>query len=141
GNVSDNTCTHTANQDSSPSWNVMFDRPQAVYRFLLYNRFFNDCLDLSCSQRLNHFILQSFDSNNNAILNYQDPTETVLLVYTVTVPGHLRDLPVSRVHIKATVKVNSDTYPILAICEFEAYGECAPGTWGLECNNQCNSSC
>ncbi|CAL1548603.1 unnamed protein product, partial [Lymnaea stagnalis] len=41
GNVRNNTCTHTAHQDPSPSWNLKFDRPQAVYRFVLYNRYFN----------------------------------------------------------------------------------------------------
>ncbi|CAL1548604.1 unnamed protein product, partial [Lymnaea stagnalis] len=41
GSVVYNTCSHTAHEDQSPSWNVKFDRPQAVYRFLLYNRFFN----------------------------------------------------------------------------------------------------
>ncbi|CAL1547298.1 unnamed protein product [Lymnaea stagnalis] len=141
GNLFSETCSHTADGDLSPSWNVKFDRPQAVDRFVLYNRFFNDCLPFPCADRLKHFILQSVDSNNNTILNYQDATETALSVYTVTVPGHLRALPVSGVHMNATVKVNSDPNPVLTICEFEAYGECAPGTWGLECNNQCNSSC
>ncbi|KAI8774156.1 platelet endothelial aggregation receptor 1 [Biomphalaria glabrata] len=40
-----------------------------------------------------------------------------------------------------TICQNETDTPFVTLCEVEAYGECLPGFWGLNCSNKCPSSC
>ncbi|CAL1548640.1 unnamed protein product, partial [Lymnaea stagnalis] len=37
GDFKDNSCTHTAEGDRTPLWNLTFSRPQFIQRYILYN--------------------------------------------------------------------------------------------------------
>ncbi|KAH9494724.1 hypothetical protein Btru_017728 [Bulinus truncatus] len=123
------TCTHTSDTDTNPSWTLTFDSAKVVNRYVLYNR--ADC----CSERLKNFKLETMFLNNTVMWTYQDTRET-LLVYTVT---EIQKTPVSKIRITATNKVFNKV--ILTLCEVMVFGDCAPGTWGLDCNKTCPQKC
>ncbi|CAL1534180.1 unnamed protein product [Lymnaea stagnalis] len=129
-----NTCTHTAGVgDSPPNWTVTFRENHAVNRIVLYNRF--DSADVPCCpERLMHFGLQTFNANYSPVFSYRDAGDTALLTYTVTVPDAQRHVLINGIRVDSNIQV-------LTLCEVQAFGECAPGTWGLECKNKCNPSC
>ncbi|XP_059173259.1 uncharacterized protein LOC131953868 [Physella acuta] len=122
-NFNGGSCTHTAvNPISLPQWSVSFSSPQLVHRYVLYNR--NEE-----PERLKGFILQSYSADNALVYNYTDSGNT-LSNYTVTTVG------------KEVLKVTINATQILTLCEVEIYGEriCAPGYFGLDCDQQCRCS-
>ncbi|KAH9494733.1 hypothetical protein Btru_017739, partial [Bulinus truncatus] len=129
GQWSGNSCTHTSDTDPIPSWTLTFDSAKVVNRYVLYNR--ADC----CSVRLKNFKLETMFLNNTVMWTYQDTREP-LLVYTVT---EIQKNPVSKIRITATNKVSNIV--ILTLCEVMVFGDCAAGTFGLDCNKTCPQKC
>ncbi|KAH9494721.1 hypothetical protein Btru_017716 [Bulinus truncatus] len=125
------SCAHTSEFDPTPSWTLALDTPKVVNRFVLYNRDPSDC----CSDRLRYFRLETLDINNNILWTYQDTRET-LQVYTVT---SVQRYPVCKVRITPTNSINNQV--VLTLCEVMVFGDCIPGTWGLECNETCPRKC
>ncbi|CAL1534188.1 unnamed protein product [Lymnaea stagnalis] len=127
------TCSHTSERDTSPGWNVTFGHPQVLNRVLLYNR-----LDMSFGIRLNKFVLQIFHSTE-IVFQYQDDTDTSksIPVFVIAVAARESTILVNGLRIN----VNRSDEKFVTLCEVEAFGECVPGTWGLECNNECSTIC
>ncbi|XP_055887211.1 uncharacterized protein LOC106074751 isoform X2 [Biomphalaria glabrata] len=125
------TTSHT-DAEPSPAWTVTLENSKVVNRFVIYNR--ADC----CLNRLKNFILTSLDINNNTLWTYQDTTPEAALIYTFT---RLQSDPISRIRIVPTVKESSDTQYVVALCEVLMYGDCVPGSWGLECDKTCPVEC
>ncbi|KAH9523238.1 hypothetical protein Btru_066180 [Bulinus truncatus] len=129
GEYNNGTCTHTLHEDISPSWTLTLSTAKVINRYILYNR--GDC----CQNRLQYFKLETFDAKNNVLWRYQDKRD-ILNVYTVT--SIMKD-PVSKIKISATNRV--DNWVVLTLCEVLVFGECVPGTWGLDCNQTCPEDC
>ncbi|KAH9523232.1 hypothetical protein Btru_066168 [Bulinus truncatus] len=129
GEFLNGSCTHTLHEDVSPSWTLTLSTAKVISRYILYNR--GDC----CQSRLQYFKLETFDAKNNVLWWYQDKRE-ILNVYTVT--SIMKD-PVSKIKISATNRV--DNVVVLTLCELLVFGECVPGTWGLDCNQTCPEEC
>ncbi|KAH9490858.1 hypothetical protein Btru_033661 [Bulinus truncatus] len=133
-------CSHTNINDTNPCWAVIFDKQYDINSFNLYNR-----VDDS-GWRLRHFNLQALDSSNTTIFNYTDTDNEDKLNYTVL---YLTGSLVSGVKVSQTninnktnqISVETDKVPYVSINEFEAFGDCKPGTWGLNCTDQCKSPC
>uniref|UniRef100_A0A2C9LVQ1 EGF-like domain-containing protein n=1 Tax=Biomphalaria glabrata TaxID=6526 RepID=A0A2C9LVQ1_BIOGL len=119
-------CSHTKNQ-SLETWSVTFDKTYLLNKFALFNRFDKNNMD---NKRLMGFNLKAFTSSNGIALNYTEGAKTVQPVYTMFNFGKQ---PVNK------VEISLKNY--LTINEFQAYGDCQPGSWGLECNGVCNDSC
>uniref|UniRef100_A0A0B7B5B8 Fucolectin tachylectin-4 pentraxin-1 domain-containing protein n=1 Tax=Arion vulgaris TaxID=1028688 RepID=A0A0B7B5B8_9EUPU len=118
-----NTCTAT-NLETNPSWSVRFSIPEAVNRYVLYNRDTNP-------ERLVNFNFTSLNSANAVVYNYMDASTTPLSVYTI----------VTTTATVSTVTIQlSGTNKLLTICEFEIYGDsaCAVGMYGRNCEKMCN---
>ncbi|KAH9487828.1 hypothetical protein Btru_067901 [Bulinus truncatus] len=90
------------------------------------------------SIRLKHFDLQVRDFNHSLIFTFSDSENETKMVYTVFYfgPGQVAEVTVSQVH-----NYSSDLIPYVTLNEFEAFGECLPGYWGLECQFKCPSLC
>ncbi|KAI8773432.1 hypothetical protein BgiMline_014493 [Biomphalaria glabrata] len=124
-------CTHTSLQDGQPSWTVTFDKPYNVNKFVLYNRF-DDKPD-----RLKYFDLQALDSNDTTIFSYHDDQSTQMRYTVLYFPGG----PVASVRVSEAYKMDDEPVPIVSINEFEAFGDCVPGHWGLDCTTKCPHEC
>ncbi|KAH9487598.1 hypothetical protein Btru_073012 [Bulinus truncatus] len=127
---SQGTCTQTDITDTNPSWTLTLDSVKSVHRFVLYNR--GDC----CSYRLNNFKLETLDVNNTIMWTYRD-TRGTMMVYTVST-SQRNDVFKIRI---SPVKQPTESFIVLTLCEVEVYGECAAGTWGLQCNGTCPKGC
>ncbi|KAH9502199.1 hypothetical protein Btru_070371 [Bulinus truncatus] len=125
------SCSHTGDRDPYSSWTLTLDSAKSIQRFLLYNR------DDRFSERLKHFKLETLDSSNNVVWNYNDTRES-LAVYTVS---SLKSNNVSKLRIYPTYIFPGEPNTMLTLCEVELYGECAPGLWGLGCNIICPWEC
>ncbi|KAK0069660.1 receptor-type tyrosine-protein phosphatase T-like isoform X1 [Biomphalaria pfeifferi] len=123
------SCSHSATDDTEPSWELSFGVPMLVDRFVLYNR--GDC----CSKRLQSFQLSTKDFSGVNYFHYTGPNETKL-VYTV-LPE--RRLDIDFIKIQATYVDKGEV--ILSLCEVEVYGDCPPTRWGLDCDQDCDSQC
>uniref|UniRef100_A0A2C9K8C0 C1q domain-containing protein n=1 Tax=Biomphalaria glabrata TaxID=6526 RepID=A0A2C9K8C0_BIOGL len=123
-------CTHTS--DPNPSWTLELDTPKVVNRFTLYNR--GDC----CDYRLKKFKLEAFDEGNKSIWSYQDANENPLSVYTFS---KILIKPVATIQIKPTYLIPTENALTLTLCEVEVFGECAPGSFGLNCSAKCPTEC
>ncbi|KAH9492061.1 hypothetical protein Btru_026709 [Bulinus truncatus] len=124
------SCTHTKNE-TTPHWNITFSHHWIVSRFVLFNRNDNN------PERLTRFILQTYDNENQLIDKYQDNQSSNQDYYQVI---NSINTPIKRVQITAT-HVNEKQEIFLTICEFEAYADCAPGKWGLDCLETCSNDC
>ncbi|CAL1534170.1 unnamed protein product [Lymnaea stagnalis] len=123
------SCTHTNPGHQSPNWNLTFIKHPVVNRFVLYNRNEDCCID-----RLKHFTLQTLDANDKTVYQYTDPNDAPQINYAVTVAASARNIPIRKINIRATSN-------ILTLCEVEAFGDCSPGSWGLDCvlcEGKCN---
>ncbi|XP_055885030.1 uncharacterized protein LOC106066879 isoform X2 [Biomphalaria glabrata] len=91
--------------------------------------------------RLNGFLLEMLDSHNATLDQFQDDSSSPKLVYSVLI--RTGSYIAARVRQKSTTNPQLVTY--VSLNEFEAYGECLPGFWGLNCKEKCppfcNTSC
>ncbi|XP_055885032.1 uncharacterized protein LOC106072979 isoform X2 [Biomphalaria glabrata] len=125
-------CSHTHRWDSNPTWTVYFDQRVQINKFVLYNRIDDK------QERLKGFLLEMLDSSNLTIYSYQNNSEPTRLVYTVL---NLKAGAGAAVRISQKNIIGSDSVPFVTLNEFEAFGECLPGFWGLNCRNVCESAC
>ncbi|XP_055885025.1 uncharacterized protein LOC106076529 isoform X2 [Biomphalaria glabrata] len=125
-------CSHTNIGDITPYWTVNFGQEYNIKKCVLYNRIDSE------KERLKGFLLEMLDDNNLTIFTYQNASEPTKLVYTVL---NLNGSSVAGVRISQTNKFNQDATPFVCLNEFEAYGDCLPGFWGLECKKLCPESC
>ncbi|KAH9491432.1 hypothetical protein Btru_032161 [Bulinus truncatus] len=141
GQFQQDSCTHTEGHDASPAWTLVLDTPKKISRLVLYNR--QDC----CIERLTQFKLQAMGSSGDVVFAYNVSSLSVMPLYDVTVHP---SKPIVQITISTALStLMRDKYGyqnlILTLCEVELYGDCAPGTWGLECDKvcptQCNDSC
>ncbi|CAL1546987.1 unnamed protein product [Lymnaea stagnalis] len=136
GLLSSNTCMRTQSSDTCPNWNVTFDQSQVLTAIHIYNT--NDAFPVCsgrCGLQLNKFSLESFNSSGT-VFRYQDHSTTFTSLYEVTVAEMASGIPVNGLRLGL-----NRTNPILMMCEVEAYGECVPGSWGLECKKICADRC
>ncbi|KAK0065021.1 multiple epidermal growth factor-like domains protein 11 [Biomphalaria pfeifferi] len=124
-------CSHTAVYDTTPRWSVTFNQAYSLNRFVLYNR-----LD-SSTFRLKYFGLQVLDEKNSVIFNYTDTNHSnnQSVLYPDNKPAAI--VKVVETHMNDIL----DAVPYVSLNEFEAYGECVPGRWGLDCNQLCPAHC
>ncbi|KAK6991271.1 multiple epidermal growth factor-like domains protein 11, partial [Biomphalaria glabrata] len=125
-------CSHTHTSDTNPTWTVYFDQRVQINKFVLYNRIDDK------QERLKGFLLEMLDNNNLTIYSYQNNSEPMRLVYTVL---NLKAGAGAAVRISQKNIIGSDSVPFVTLNEFEAFGECLPGFWGLNCRNVCESVC
>uniref|UniRef100_A0A2C9KPZ1 Fucolectin tachylectin-4 pentraxin-1 domain-containing protein n=1 Tax=Biomphalaria glabrata TaxID=6526 RepID=A0A2C9KPZ1_BIOGL len=121
-------CSHTAINDTEPCWTVTFDGPRDVNKFIIYNRRDDK------PERLKHFQLEAENEHSQSVFSYRDSLDHFLYIYRVNILEHLSMKSV-------TICQNETEKPFVTLCEVEAYGECLPGSWGLNCSNKCPSSC
>ncbi|XP_055887341.1 uncharacterized protein LOC106057666 isoform X2 [Biomphalaria glabrata] len=84
--------------------------------------------------RLKYFDLQALDSNDTTIFSYHDDQSTQMRYTVLYFPGG----PVASVRVSEAYKMDDEPVPIVSINEFEAFGDCVPGHWGLDCRLQRN---
>ncbi|KAK0065009.1 multiple epidermal growth factor-like domains protein 11, partial [Biomphalaria pfeifferi] len=123
-------CSHTNETDRSPKWTVDFGQQYNINKCVLYNRIHRE------RNRTDNFILEMLDNKNIIKFHYKN-TEPTKLIYTVLVKNDG--------YFAARVRQN-DTFPpqevtYLCLNEFEAYGECPLGFWGIRCTEKCQSPC
>ncbi|XP_055885026.1 uncharacterized protein LOC106052999 [Biomphalaria glabrata] len=118
-------CSHTLTDQGPQVWNITFDRSYEINKFVLFNRF-DEYKD-----RLKGFFLQAFNSDSTTTFSYTNHPPTGQYIYTMVYFGKK---PVNKV----VIGLNNN---FLAINEFQAYGDCLPGWWGLDCIQRCNSTC
>ncbi|XP_055885022.1 uncharacterized protein LOC106071561 isoform X2 [Biomphalaria glabrata] len=123
-------CSHTNQRDLCPSWTVRFDQDYYIYKCVIYNR-------NAERQRLKGFVLEMLDQRNSTLFRYED-SEPTKLVYTVL---NLNGGSVAAINVSQKNWYGPDLVPYVSINEFEAYGECLPGFWGLSCKERCPTSC
>ncbi|KAK6990668.1 platelet endothelial aggregation receptor 1-like isoform X2 [Biomphalaria glabrata] len=121
-------CSHTAVNDTAPCWTVSFDGPRRVDTFVIYNRRDDQ------PERLKHFQLKAENEHSQSVFSYRDSLDHFLYIYRVNILEHLSIKSV-------TICQNETDTPFVTLCEVEAYGECLPGSWGLNCSNKCPRSC
>ncbi|XP_055884844.1 uncharacterized protein LOC106071319 isoform X4 [Biomphalaria glabrata] len=85
-------------------------------------------------ERLKHFQLEAENEHSQSVFSYLDSLDHFLYIYRVNILEHLSMKSV-------TICQNETDTPFVTLCEVEAYGECLPGSWGLNCSNKCPSSC
>uniref|UniRef100_A0A2C9M1L1 C1q domain-containing protein n=1 Tax=Biomphalaria glabrata TaxID=6526 RepID=A0A2C9M1L1_BIOGL len=100
--------------------------------FILHNR--GDC----CQIRLHNFQLEALDANSKNLWKYQDQSTDVLSVYNVT---KIQSQPVAILKVKPRQKLPIDASYVATLCELQVFGECVPGTWGLDCSKSCPAQC
>uniref|UniRef100_A0A2C9KKK7 Fucolectin tachylectin-4 pentraxin-1 domain-containing protein n=1 Tax=Biomphalaria glabrata TaxID=6526 RepID=A0A2C9KKK7_BIOGL len=116
-------CSHTSTDDRSPWWTVYFEQEYNINKCVLYNRIDSE------RHRLNGFLLEMLDSHNATLDQFQDDSSSPKLVYSVLI--RTGSYIAARVRQKSTTNPQLVTY--VSLNEFEAYGECLPGFWGLNC--------
>ncbi|KAH9490891.1 hypothetical protein Btru_034220 [Bulinus truncatus] len=123
------SCTHSNDEDKTPSWTLTLKENYLVDRIDLYNR--GDC----CKDRLRNFSLTATDNTGSHSFIYTGP-DSVQSKYSVLPMKHLE---ISFLKIQATYIEKKMS--ILTLCEVEVYGDCLPTKWGLDCANDCSSKC
>ncbi|KAK0046261.1 multiple epidermal growth factor-like domains protein 10 [Biomphalaria pfeifferi] len=123
-------CANTSSNDTTPSWQITFDQPYILNTFFIYN-------SINAPDRLKYFEIHILDSNRSILFTKQGigenrPSYTVL---------YFSILAIAAVNISNMYRFDYEPVPYVSINEFEAYGECVPGLWGLECNNLCKREC
>ncbi|KAH9494734.1 hypothetical protein Btru_017742 [Bulinus truncatus] len=124
GDLAKNSCSHTDPTDKFPMWSVQFP-PSSVTRYVLFNR-----LDSYYWYPKNFTLLGLKDKNE--VFNYTDKTGYQKKLYEPFLVLDRDKSTISEVQISVS--------RVLSLCEVEIYGECAPGTWGLNCT-KCPPSC
>ncbi|XP_059153646.1 uncharacterized protein LOC131939379 isoform X2 [Physella acuta] len=132
-NNCDRLFSHTAVNDNAPSFKVQFEKPVPISRIKLYNRVNENQMVYDVSDRLKGFVVEAIDSNNNREMIYTDTSPTQA-VYNINFE---KPKTVSALQIKQS----SYPSPIVTLCEFEAFGDCPDGFWGLDCINICYIGC
>ncbi|KAH9509715.1 hypothetical protein Btru_044326 [Bulinus truncatus] len=115
-------CSRTQVGDRNPTWEISFSSTVLLDRVVIYL----ESIDIGVN-----FSLRLMNENRITISNYCQTmhTETTMLVRNT-------DGPVKFIEISV-----SNTSGTLSICEFEAYGECAPPVYGPDCSELCSASC
>ncbi|KAH9489059.1 hypothetical protein Btru_059368, partial [Bulinus truncatus] len=106
------TCTHTGPMVENLNWTLTFDSPKVIQTIFIYNRV--DC----CSERLQNFRIEMYDSRNVMVLSYEDATvlKSRYAIYFI-----MKDI-VSKVSIFPTNRRSEDPYMILTLCEVRLFG-------------------
>ncbi|CAL1532210.1 unnamed protein product [Lymnaea stagnalis] len=127
-NLDMHSCTHTDDNDRNPSWSLNFTATQSLHRYILYNR---DGLQ----ERLKGFTIEAFDPDGQRVFQYTDTLPSPQLSYNV-ISSSIKSV-VSQVKISSAQK---DGNGHITLCEVEIYGDsvCPHGSYGPQCENQCN---
>ncbi|KAK0065014.1 receptor-type tyrosine-protein phosphatase T, partial [Biomphalaria pfeifferi] len=125
-------CSHTNTDDTTPYWIVKFGQEYNIKKCILYNR-----LD-DKEFRLKGFLLEMLDNKSVSQYSYRNVSEPTKLVYTVL---NLKGDAIAGVKISQDKFFGGDKVPFVCLNEFEAYGDCLPGFWGLDCKKLCPEPC
>uniref|UniRef100_A0A2C9L373 Uncharacterized protein n=1 Tax=Biomphalaria glabrata TaxID=6526 RepID=A0A2C9L373_BIOGL len=123
-------CSHTDLLHTSPTWTVFFDQQYNINKCVLYSVHEE-------TKKLNGFVLEMLGINNATLYRYQDDSNSSEYYYPVLIKegGYFA----ARVSRQQTISQQSAAF--LVLNEFEAYGDCVPGFWGLTCREKCPTSC
>ncbi|KAH9495567.1 hypothetical protein Btru_013621 [Bulinus truncatus] len=126
--------TKTCFQSDSPVQNftyfVLFPLPMTIDRFVLIN----SPEISSSSQKAVNFELKTFDEKNKTIMSFMSNDALGQRVYVIQHTA--ADVSVQAFHIEL-----KDSTASVQFCEIEAYGDCLPGSYGLDCSKNCSSKC
>lgn len=124
----DKTTYHQSLRKALPSWQVSFETPARIHRYVFHNRLLN-----SEKKRLVGFVLTSYTANGTIAFtqeNYKDQ-----MSYSIVSPTLSE--PIAVVKIRATQPINA---PFTNIRDVAIYGDsdCPPGKYGRDCEYSCN---
>ncbi|KAH9494738.1 hypothetical protein Btru_017751 [Bulinus truncatus] len=110
-------------QYTLPTWTVTLDRPRVINRVIVYKRSDN------CKDVMENFKVQTMNASDNVLGTYDvyQSLKTIVTISRETVS-------------KIQLALDNDA-PFLSFCELMAFGECIPGTWGLDCSQTCPYEC
>ncbi|XP_055873466.1 uncharacterized protein LOC106055992 [Biomphalaria glabrata] len=115
-------CSTTDIKDKKPVWRVTFPSPVVVFEVVIqFRASFNET-----------FIVQLLDCKDQVISTFSGITEPRVSFIHRTRHGQYTQ------SVEITLN-NSNS--ALSICEFEAYGDCAPPVYGPDCTDICSISC
>ncbi|KAK6991254.1 multiple epidermal growth factor-like domains protein 11, partial [Biomphalaria glabrata] len=115
------SCAHPYSSNRKQFWSVKFP-PRVVTGYVLYDR-------QDGAENFNGFKLTASTGNEIQFEYIDEQLKVPKRIYTIP---HPHKSPVSNVTIYRDGTLN--------VCEVEVYGECPPGTWGLNCS-QCTARC
>ncbi|XP_055873110.1 uncharacterized protein LOC106055990 isoform X1 [Biomphalaria glabrata] len=120
---SESLCSTTDINDKRPVWRVSFHSPVVIHEIVIHFR---------VTALKETFAVNLFNPKDQVIYTYRGVIRSkVSILYKARIDSQTQHVEVS-IH-------NSNS--VLSICEFEAYGECAPPFYGIECTELCSLSC
>uniref|UniRef100_A0A2C9LFA2 EGF-like domain-containing protein n=2 Tax=Biomphalaria glabrata TaxID=6526 RepID=A0A2C9LFA2_BIOGL len=127
-----NTCflAGAPDSESKTHFRIVFNVPVLIDCFVLYNS--PDSVDY---KKMVNFTLYTYDDKMTSLMTYQEgnnPPEGLAVYY---IYNSRRELPLKQAKLEKV----SDNNNAVQFCEIEAYGDCAVGTYGLDCTNMCDT--
>uniref|UniRef100_A0A2C9LA66 EGF-like domain-containing protein n=1 Tax=Biomphalaria glabrata TaxID=6526 RepID=A0A2C9LA66_BIOGL len=129
----DNSSCFYARTGTAPTYfQLFFNEPVVIYYFILVN-----APDEMYWNKMINFELTSYDENNNTVMTFKENGDPPGGKNSYVISHNTREVAIAS--FKLEMRSKPDNF--LQFCEIEAYGECAPGTYDLQCSRLCSSQC
>ncbi|KAH9494949.1 hypothetical protein Btru_020875 [Bulinus truncatus] len=127
GQVEQADCVRTDENDLRPNWTISFKFPVFITKIVIHFGIQVSSCIITDENMEEVFNLLYLNDKREQLSSFFKKVQTKVTIYTE-----------NSYYVSSIVLSSSRT---LRICEFEAYGECAPPFYGPDCTDICSASC